>query len=57
MKKNFFLLMCCKLLMLSVFFALSTSMTCEGQPIVGKWKFVSTTLYFTPEGAAAQGQQ
>ena len=26
---------------------------CEGQTIVGKWKFISTTMYFTPEGAAS----
>jgi hypothetical protein len=28
---------------------------CAGQDIVGKWKMVSTTTYFTSEGAAKQG--
>ena len=28
---------------------------CEGQSIVGKWKMVSTTTYFTADGAAKQG--
>ena len=48
--------MCCKLLMLAVFFAISATSPCEAQAIIGKWKFISTTMYFTPEGAAAQGQ-
>lgn len=28
---------------------------CEGQALVGKWKMVSTTTYFTANGAAKQG--
>ena len=28
---------------------------CEGQSLVGKWKMVSTTTYFTADGASKQG--
>jgi hypothetical protein len=56
MKKNDFLTKCRKLLILAFFFTFSAVMACEGQAIVGKWKFISTTMYFTPEGAADQGQ-
>ena len=56
MKKNFFLTIGCKLIMLAAFFALLATTACEGQALVGKWKFISTTMYFTPEGASAQGQ-
>ena len=35
----------------------STAFTyCQAQSIVGKWKMVSTTSYFTAEGAAKQGK-
>jgi hypothetical protein len=30
---------------------------CDAQAIIGKWKIISTTILFTPEGAAKQGQQ
>src|ERR1700733_204432 len=56
MKKNFFLTISFKLILLAAFFTFSATTACEGQAIVGKWKFISTTMYFTPEGAAAQGQ-
>jgi len=43
-----------------VFFALVTGLTannvCEGQSIVGKWKMISNTFYYTAEGATKQGQ-
>jgi hypothetical protein len=56
MKKNHFLTQYCKLLILVTFFTFIAITACEGQAIVGKWKFISTTMYFTPEGAAQQGQ-
>ncbi len=43
-----------------VFFALLTALSaknvCEGQSIVGKWKIISNTFYYTAEGEAKQGQ-
>ena len=30
--------------------------TCQSQTIVGKWKMISSTSYFTAEGAARQGK-
>jgi hypothetical protein len=43
-----------------VFFTLVTGLSaynvCEGQSIVGKWKIISNTFYYTAEGAVKQGQ-
>src|SRR5664279_1606607 len=44
-----------KLLFILCFFVSAGFTRCEGQAIVGKWKMVSTTTYFTPEAAAKQG--
>jgi len=36
--------------------AATTFTTCQSQTIVGKWKMISSTSYFTAEGAARQGK-
>jgi len=43
-----------------VFFTLVTGLSaknvCEGQSIVGKWKIISNTFFYTAEGAVTQGR-
>jgi Lipocalin-like domain len=40
----------------TAFVSINAFNRCEAQSIVGKWKMVSTTSYFTAEGAAKQGK-
>ena len=45
----------CRILLIAVCFISAGLNRCEAQAIVGKWKMVSTTTFFTAEGAAKQG--
>ena len=40
----------------TAFISINAFNPCAAQSIVGKWKMVSTTSYFTAEGAAKQGK-
>ena len=47
-----------KTVALVIAFSASSAFTCcQAQSIVGKWKMVSTTSYFTAEGTAKQGKE
>ena len=54
-KKINWLSMSYKTLFIALCFISAGLNRCVGQTIVGKWKMVSTTTYFTAEGSAKQG--